>query len=80
MLVLVIMIFFFFIMGFGVEGGFSGLMIEFKVVDFNFVKMFNFDSVLVGFWWVIFVIVVLYVLLGLLFYIGNKFWVFKSFV
>ncbi len=78
MLALAVMIFFFFISGFGVEGGFGGLLVELKAADPNFVKTLNPDSVLVGSWWAIFAIIVSHAPLGLLPHIGNKLWALKS--
>lgn len=78
MLALAFLILILFLTGFGVEGGFSGLLANLEAQDPAFLEVLNPDSALVGSWWALFSIVAATVPLGLLPHLGNKLWALKD--
>lgn len=63
-----------FVMGYGVDGGFSAMIGELEKQDENLVKWLNPDSPLYHSWWSVSAIVISHIPLGLLPHIGNKLW------
>lgn len=66
------------LMGFGVEGGFSGMWENLEAQDRNLTTALNPKTPLYHSWWSIFVIVFAHMPLGLLPHLGNKLWALKS--
>lgn len=67
-----------FLTGFGVEGGFSGMVDNLRSQDANLVGWLNPDSALYHSWWSILAILLAHIPLGMLPHIGNKLWALKS--
>ena len=67
-----------FLTGFGVEGGFSGLVSSLRAQDPNLVGWLNPDSDLYHSWWSILAILLAHIPLGMLPHIGNKLWALKE--
>ena len=67
-----------FLTGFGIEGGFSGMVDNIRSQDPNLVGWLNPDSALYRSWWSVLVIVLSHIPLGMLPHIGNKVWALKS--
>ena len=67
-----------FCIGYGVDGGFSGMMAELKAKDPNLVKPINPDNVLYHSWWSVVAILLAHIPLGMLPHIGNKLWALKD--
>ena len=67
-----------FLLGYGVDGGFSGMVNNLRSQDANLVKALNPDIVLYGSWWAILSILIAHIPLGLLPHIGNKLWALKE--
>ena len=65
---------FMFATGFGVEGGFSGMVRNLEAQDPNLVGVLNPDHFLYSSWWAIVAIPLAHVPLGMLPHIGNKLW------
>ena len=63
-----------FVTGFGVDGGFFGMVDNLRAQDANLVGWLNPESVLYHSWWSIVVIVLAHIPLGMLPHIGNKVW------
>jgi sodium/proline symporter len=64
--------------GYGVEGGFSGMIAELRNQDENLVGWVNPESLVYRSWWSVLAIFISHVPLGLLPHIGNKLWALKS--
>ena len=67
-----------FLTGFGVDGGFSGMVGSLRSQDANLVGWLNPDSVLYHSWWSVLAILLAHIPLGMLPHIGNKVWALKS--
>ena len=67
-----------FFTGYGVEGGFSGMIETLRSQDENLVGWLNPTDVLYHSWWSILAIFMAHVPLGLLPHIGNKLWALKE--
>ena len=67
-----------FLTGFGVEGGYSGMVDSLRSQDANLVGWLNPASVLYHSWWSIVAILLSHIPLGMLPHIGNKVWALKS--
>ena len=72
---LVIVMFF---TGFGVDGGFNGMVDELRSQDPNLVGWLNPENPLYHSWWSILAILLCHIPLGLLPHIGNKLWALKE--
>ncbi|MEM7542803.1 MAG: sodium:pantothenate symporter [Pseudomonadota bacterium] len=78
MLTLSISIIFMFSVGFGMEGGFSGMMESLRSQDPDLVGMFHPTHPIANDWWDVFALFVMHMPLGLLPHIGNKLWALKD--
>lgn len=73
--VLVLVMFF---TGFGIDGGFAGMLDELRAKDENLVGWTNPDNVLYHSWWSVLAILLAHIPLGMLPHIGNKLWALKE--
>lgn len=64
--------------GYGIEGGFSGMLANLEAQDSNLTTPLNPTTPLYHSWWSIFVIAFAHMPLGLLPHLGNKLWALKS--
>ena len=78
MIALALMVFVLFLIGFGVEGGLTGVMSSLKQQNPNFVKWLNPETPLISSWWSVFALFAATLPLGLLPHTGNKLWALKS--
>ena len=78
MLLLAIVVIVLFFMGYGVEGGFSGMLDNLEAQDTALVGALNDKTPLYHSWWAIVAIVFAHVPLGLLPHLGNKLWALKD--
>lgn len=78
MLVLAIVVIVLFVMGYGVEGGLSGLWDNLKAQDPALVGALNEKTPLYHSWWAIIAIIFAHMPLGLLPHLGNKLWALKD--
>ena len=78
MLVLAAVVIVLVLAGFGVEGGFPGVVDRLAVQDENLVKPLNPGTPLYHSWWSIAAIVLAHMPLGLLPHLGNKLWALKD--
>ncbi len=78
MLLLAVVVIVFTAMGFGIEGGFSGMLENLNAQDDDLVAPLNPQTPLYHSWWSIFVIAFAHLPLGLLPHLGNKLWALKS--
>ena len=67
-----------FLFGYGVDGGFSGMLDKLHTTDPNLVGWLNPDSVLYHSWWSVLAILLCHIPLGMLPHIGNKLWALKE--
>ena len=67
-----------FLTGYGVEGGFTGMIESLRAQDENLVGWLNKTDVLYHSWWSVLAIFMAHVPLGLLPHIGNKLWALKE--
>ena len=74
MVVIAAALVFMFLIGYGIEGGLTGLVGNLRRQDPNLVGWLNEKSVLYHSWWSILAIVISHLPLGLLPHIGNKLW------
>jgi len=65
---------FLFLAGYGVEGGFSGMLESLERQDPNLVGWLNPDQVLFHSWWSLLALLLSHIPLGMLPHIGNKLW------
>ncbi|MFT7220047.1 MAG: SSS family transporter [Candidatus Azotimanducaceae bacterium] len=78
MLVLAVVVIVMTLFGFGIEGGFDGMMANLEEQDTNLVAPINPSTPLYHSWWSIFVIAFAHMPLGLLPHLGNKLWALKG--
>ncbi|MDG1204625.1 MAG: sodium:solute symporter family protein [Pseudomonadales bacterium] len=78
MLVLAVIVILLTLTGFGVEGGFTGMLNNLEAQDEVLVTPLNENTPLYHSWWSIFVIAFAHMPLGLLPHLGNKLWALKS--
>ncbi len=67
-----------FLMGYGIDGGFSGMLDQLRAKDENLVGWLNKTDVLYHSWWSILAILLAHIPLGMLPHIGNKLWALKE--
>ncbi len=78
MLVLAVVVIVLFVMGYGVDGGFSGMWQNLEAQDPALVTPLNDKTPLYHSWWSIVAIIFAHMPLGLLPHLGNKLWALKS--
>lgn len=78
MLILAVVVIILFLLGYGVEGGFSGMIDLLAAQDENLLKPLNPATPLFHSWWSIVAIVFAHMPLGLLPHLGNKLWALKE--
>jgi Na+/proline symporter len=78
MLALAVLVIVLVLIGFGVDGGFLGVVSNLEAQDANLVKPLNPATPLYHSWWSLVAIVLAHVPLGLLPHLGNKLWALKS--
>jgi Na+/proline symporter len=78
MLILAVIVIILFLLGFGMEGGFSGMVDSLAEQDSNLVQPLNETTPLYHSWWSIVAIVFAHMPLGLLPHLGNKLWALKE--
>ncbi len=78
MVVVGILVVVLFVTGFGVEGGFSGMIDTIRGHNENLVGVLNPEDVLYHSWWSVVAILLAHIPLGLLPHIGNKLWALKD--
>ena len=78
MLILACAVVFMFFSGFGIEGGFSGMLDALEITDPDLVSVLHPSFPLYNSKWDIFAIFVAHLPLGLLPHIGNKLWALKN--
>jgi Na+/proline symporter len=78
MLALAVLVIVLVLVGFGVDGGFPGVVTNLAAQDENLVKPLNPATPLYHSWWSLVAIVLAHMPLGLLPHLGNKLWALKS--
>ena len=78
MLLLAVVVIVLFFLGYGVEGGFSGMLDNLEEQDTALVGALNEKTPLYHSWWAIAAIIFAHVPLGLLPHLGNKLWALKD--
>ncbi|MBT3425541.1 MAG: sodium:solute symporter family protein, partial [Gammaproteobacteria bacterium] len=78
MLLLAVVVIFLTMTGYGIEGGFSGMLANLEAQDSNLTTPLNPATPLYHSWWSIFVIAFAHMPLGLLPHLGNKLWALDS--
>ncbi len=78
MLILAVVVIVLVAIGFGIEGGFLGMLDNLDAQDDNLVAPLNPNTPLFHSWWSIFIIVFAHIPLGLLPHLGNKLWALKD--
>ena len=78
MLILAVIVIVLTMIGYGVEGGFSGVWDNLEEQNVNLTTPLNPETPLYHSWWSIFVITFAHMPLGLLPHLGNKLWALKS--
>jgi len=78
MLLLAVVVIVLFFMGYGVDGGFSGMLDNLEAQDKALVGALNENTPLYHSWWAIAAIIFAHVPLGLLPHLGNKLWALKD--
>ena len=78
MLSLAAVVIIFFLIGYGVEGGFGGMVDNLTEQDENLTKPLNTGTPLYHSWWSIVAILFAHIPLGLLPHLGNKLWALKD--
>ena len=67
-----------FLTGFGIEGGFGGMVDQLRAKDEDLVSWLNKDNVLYHSWWSVLAVLLAHIPLGMLPHIGNKLWALKE--
>jgi len=67
-----------FVMGYGIDGGFGGMIEQLEAQDPNLVGWLNPTNVLYHSWWSVLAILLAHIPLGMLPHIGNKLWALES--
>ena len=78
MLILAVIVIILTLIGYGVEGGFSGMIDDLQRQDPELTTALNTQTPLYHSWWSIFVIAFAHMPLGLLPHLGNKLWALKD--
>ena len=78
MLILAVIVIILTLIGYGVEGGFSGMIDDLQRQDPELTRALNTQTPLYHSWWSIFVIAFAHMPLGLLPHLGNKLWALKD--
>ncbi len=73
-----VLVIFLFFTGYGVDGGFDGMIEQLRAKDENLVGWTNPDNVLYHSWWSVLAILLCHIPLGMLPHIGNKLWALKE--
>ena len=67
-----------FLMGYGIDGGFQGMVDQLRAKDENLVSWLNKKDVLYHSWWSVLAVLLAHIPLGMLPHIGNKLWALKE--
>ncbi len=67
-----------FLMGYGIDGGFGGMVSALEAKDEDLVAWINKDDVLYHSWWSVLAVLLAHIPLGMLPHIGNKLWALKD--
>lgn len=67
-----------FLMGYGIDGGFQGMVEQLRAKDENLVSWLNKKDVLYHSWWSVLAVLLAHIPLGMLPHIGNKLWALKE--
>ncbi|MCR9259241.1 MAG: sodium:solute symporter family protein [Pseudomonadaceae bacterium] len=67
-----------FLLGYGIEGGFTGMLDQLRAKDENLVSWLNKNDVLYHSWWSVLAVLLAHIPLGMLPHIGNKLWALKA--
>lgn len=78
MLLLAVVVIVMVLLGFGIEGGFGGVVDRLRAQDVDLVAPLNPQAPLYHSWWAIVAIVLAHIPLGLLPHLGNKLWALKD--
>jgi SSS family transporter len=78
MLALAVVVIVFFVVGYGVDGGFEGMIESLTAQDESLVEPLNTATPLYHSWWSIAAILLAHIPLGLLPHLGNKLWALKG--
>jgi Na+/proline symporter len=78
MVIIAIVLVYLFVTGYGVEGGFAGMVSSLESQDKNLVGWLNPQNVLYHSWWSILAVLLAHIPLGMLPHIGNKLWALES--
>ena len=78
MLIIAVVVIILVLIGYNVEGGFSGMVDNLGAQDEDLIKPLNTATALYHSWWSIVAIVIAHVPLGLLPHLGNKLWALKG--
>jgi SSS family transporter len=78
MLALAVVVIIFFVIGYGIDGGFSGMVDNLQSQDENLVAPLNPSTPLYHSWWSIVAVLFAHIPLGLLPHLGNKLWALKD--
>lgn len=78
MVVIAVVLVFLFVTGYGVEGGFGGMVENLRRQDENLVGWLNPANVLYHSWWSVLAVLLAHIPLGMLPHIGNKLWALES--
>jgi sodium/proline symporter len=73
-----VLVLFMFATGYGIEGGFTGMLEKLEAKDRNLVGWLNPSDVLYHSWWSVLAILLAHIPLGMLPHIGNKLWALKE--
>ncbi len=67
-----------FLLGYGIDGGFGGMVDALRAKDEDLVSWINKDDVLYHSWWSVLAVLLAHIPLGMLPHIGNKLWALKD--
>ncbi len=67
-----------FLIGYGIDGGFGGMVDALRAKDEDLVSWINEDDVLYHSWWSVLAVLLAHIPLGMLPHIGNKLWALKD--